>query len=62
MLYAKPLENNFQANQKFALLAQDLIQCWNSKDDDSRYGVVAELNKKYCIDCNMFDHEVAMMV
>jgi len=62
MLYAKPLENNFRANQKYAIYAQDLIQCWNSMDQNSKHRVVTALNKKYGINCNMIDHEVAIIV
>lgn len=62
MLYAKPLENNFQVNQRFAKCAQDLIQCWKSIDEDSRCRVVANLSKKYGTHSNVFDLEVALMV
>lgn len=62
MLYAKLLESYSQANQKIALLAQDLIQCWNLMDEDSRHRLVAELNTKYGMNCNVFDLEVEIMV
>jgi hypothetical protein len=62
MLNAKPLKNNFHANKQYAKIAQDLIQCWNSLNEDARRNVVADLNKKYGIKCSEYDHEVAMMV
>ena len=62
MLDAKPLENNFLANQKYARYAQDLIQCWNSMDEDSKRQVVEALNKEYGFNSDIHNHEVAMMV
>lgn len=62
MLFAKPLENNLEANQRYAMYAQNLIQCWNSMDQNSKHLAVANLNKKYAINCNIIDHEVAILV
>jgi hypothetical protein len=58
MLFTKPVKNDFQAKQKYARLAQDLIQCWKSMDKDSRCSAVANLNKKYGTHLDMFDHDL----
>jgi len=58
MLFTKPVKNDFQAKQKYAHLAQDLIQCWKSMDEDSRCRAVSILNKKYGNHFDMFDHHL----
>ena len=62
MLNAKPLENNFAANQKYAKCAENLISAWNKLDQESRRIVVGALNKEHGINSDIHNHEVAIKI